>query len=233
MAAVQRRERVDLVILGGDNIYNDGSIGKVEQAFERPYRELLQAGVPFHAVLGNHDIRTNNGNDQLTYPGFGMKGRWYTLRRGPVEFFMLDTNVNTAWQHQLPWLKRVLAASDAPWKVMVGHHPIYSSGFYGNDRQAIARLTPLMRRYGVQLSINGHDHNYERSRPLDGTTFLTVGNGGASLRPVAQGPTTARAFSRFGFSELHADADSLTIEAWSSSGERLDRARLNRAGALI
>jgi 3',5'-cyclic AMP phosphodiesterase CpdA len=208
-------------------------MSRVEAAFERPYRDLLRAGVPFHAVLGNHDIRTENGAGQLAYPGFGMKGRWYALRRGPVEFVMLDTNGNVAWQHQLPWLKRVLAASSAPWKVVVGHHPIYSSGLYGNDRAAIARLTPLFRRHGVQLYINGHDHNYERSRPLDGTTYLTVGNGGASLRPVAPGPDSARAVSTFGFASLHADAGSLTIEAWNTSGQRLDRARLDRGGALI
>lgn len=232
MATLHRRDPVDLVILGGDNIYNAGEMSRVEAAFERPYRELLKTGVPFHAVLGNHDIRTSNGAGQLAYPGFGMKGRWYSLRRGPVEFFMLDTNGNAAWQHQLPWLKRALAASSAPWKVVVGHHPLYSSGLYGNDRAAIARLTPLFRRHGVQLYINGHDHNYERSRPIDGTTYLTVGNGGASLRPVVPGPNSARAVSTHGFASLRADAEQLTIEAWDSSGQRLDKAKLNRSGAL-
>lgn len=231
MAALQRRDPVDLVILGGDNIYNEGEISKVGAAFERPYRELLQAGVPFHAVLGNHDIRTANGAGQLAYPGFGMKGRWYTVRRGPVEFFMHDSNVD--WPQQRTWLRASLAASTAPWKVLVGHHPIYSSGFYGDDRETIARLTPLLARHGVQLYINGHDHNYERSRPINGTTYLTVGNGGAALRPVLPGPNSARAVSTYGFASLHADADSLTIEAWDTSGQRLDKARLNRSGSVI
>ena len=233
MAALQRRDPVDLVILGGDNIYNEGEMSRVGVAFEQPYRELLRAGVPFHAVLGNHDIRTANGAGQLADPGFGMKGRWYTVRRGPVEFVMLDTNTNATWQHQLPWLKRVLGASSAPWKVVVGHHPIHSSGLYGDDRAAIARLTPLFQRHGVQLYIHGHDHNYERSRPINGTTHLNVGNGGATLRPVVPGPESARAASTYGFASLHADADSLTIEAWHTSGQRIDRAVLNRSGALI
>lgn len=233
MGALHGRDPADLVILGGDNIYNEGEMSRVVAAFERPYRELLRAGVPFHAVLGNHDIRTSNGSGQLAYRGFGMGGRWYALRRGPVEFFLIDTNGNAAWQHQMPWLKRSLAASNAPWKVVVGHHPIYSSGFYGNDRAAIARLTPLFRRHGVQLYINGHDHNYERSRPIDGTTYLTVGNGGASLRPVAPGPNSLRAFSLHGFSSLHADSERLTIEAFQSNGSRLDRGVINRDGALV
>ena len=232
MAAMHRRSPVDLVLLGGDNIYPQGDMRLVEATFERPYRDLLQGGVPFHAVLGNHDIRTDNGAPQVAYPGFGMKGRWYSLRRGPVEFVMLDTNVTAAWQHQMPWLKKTLAASTARWKVVVGHHPIYSSGFYGDDRSAIARLTPLFRRHGVQLYINGHEHNYERTRPIEGTTYLTVGNGGASLRPVVAGANTARAFSTHGFASLSVDGDDLTIQAWNSEGQRLDRARLRPNGSL-
>ena len=233
MAALHRRDPVDLVVMGGDNIYDGGDIRQVGARFERPYRELLAAGVPFHAVLGNHDIRTANGAGQLAYPGLGMKGRWYSLRRGPVEFLMIETNRNVPWQHQLPWLKRALSASTAPWRVIVGHHPIYSSGLYGNDPRAIARLTPLMRRHGVQLYIHGHDHNYERSRPIDGTTYLNVGNGGAVLRPVVMGPTSARAVSSFGFTSLHADGERLRIEAWSSQGLLLDRVALNRSGQVL
>ena len=85
----------------------------------------------------------------------------------------------------------------------------------------------------MQLYINGHDHNYERSVPIGGTTYLTVGNGGAALRPVVPGPNSANAVSTYWFASLQADPDSLTIEAWSSSSKRLDKARLNRSGALI
>ena len=228
MAAVHRQRPVDLVIMAGDNIYDNGNLNRVEATFLRPYRQLLEARVPFHAVLGNHDIRTDNGDPQVRYPLFGMKGRWYTLRRGPVEFFMLDTNVNAAWQHQLPWFKQALASSTAPWKVVVGHHPIRSSGLYGDDPVAIARLVPWMQRHGVQLYINGHDHNYERSKPIDGITYLTVGGGGATLRPVLPGPNRARAVSAYSFAELSFTPTELTIEAWNSQGQRLDQARLAR-----
>ena len=65
MAALHRRDPVDLVVMGGDNIYDNGDMREVGAKFERPYRELLKAGVPFHAVLGNHDIRSNNGAEQI------------------------------------------------------------------------------------------------------------------------------------------------------------------------
>ena len=226
MAAVHQRKPVDLVLMAGDNIYPDGDLKKVEATFLTPYRALLKAGVPFHAALGNHDIRTGNGDPQVAYPPFGMGGRWYRLRRGPVEFFVIDTNVNAAWQHQKPWLRKALAASTAPWKVVVGHHPLYSSGFYGDDPQAIARLTPLFRQYGVQLYINGHDHHYERSRLIDGTTYLIVGGGGASLRPVVPDEHSARAVSVYSFAELTATAQELKLVAWDEKGRQIDSAVL-------
>jgi len=233
MAAVHRRQPVDLVLMGGDNIYPSGDLALVEQTFRRPYRQLLEAGVPFHAVLGNHDIRTRNGEPQLAYPPFGMKGRWYTLRRGPVAIFLIDTNVNAPWQHQLPWLRRELAASDAPWKVVVGHHPLYSSGFYGNDRTAIARLAPLFSRHRVQLYINGHDHNYERSKPIKGTTYLTVGGGGAVLRPVVATEQSARAVSVHSFAEITVVGERMMISGWDLRGRPIDRAVINPAGATV
>jgi 3',5'-cyclic AMP phosphodiesterase CpdA len=226
MAAVHRRQPVDLVLLGGDNIYPDGDLKRVEATFLRPYRALLAAGVPFHAALGNHDIRTGNGDPQVAYRPFGMGGRWYSLRRGPVEIFVIDTNVNAPWQHQKPWLRRALAASTAPWKLVVGHHPIYSSGLYGDDPSAAARLGPLFRQYGVQLYINGHEHHYERSKPIDGTTYLVVGGGGAAIRPVLPKERSARAISVYSFAELTATARELKLEAWDRQGRRIDTAVL-------
>ena len=227
MATIHRQNPVDLVIMAGDNIYPSGDLSLLETTMRRPYRELIAAKVPFHAVLGNHDIRSDNGHGQLKEPLFGMKGRWYVLRRGPVDLFMIDTNVNADWKQQLPWLQGVLAASRAPWKVVVGHHPIVSSGLYGDDRAAQRRLGPLFERYGVQLYINGHEHHYERTVPIRGTTYLIVGGGGAALRPVQPRPTTARALSRFSFAELDASSDSLTIRGWDSQGQLIDQARLS------
>jgi len=228
MAAVHRRRPVDLVLLGGDNIYPSGDMALIEATFRRPYADLLAAGVPFHAVLGNHDIRTANGVSQVAYKPFGMQGRTYNLRRGPVEFFLLDTNGNADWQRQLSWLRTVLARSTAPWKVVVGHHPIYSSGLYGNDPGLQAKLAALMRKHGVQLYINGHEHNYERSVPIDGITYLVVGGGGASLRPVIATAQSARAISVHSFAELEATTGELSITAWDKTGRQIDRAVLTR-----
>jgi 3',5'-cyclic AMP phosphodiesterase CpdA len=228
MAERHRLQPVDLVLLGGDNIYPNGDIALLQKTVVHPYRALLQAGVPFHAVLGNHDIRTANGVAQLREPVLGMGGRWYNLRRGPVEFFLLDTNTNAAWQHQMPWLKNALARSTAPWKVVVGHHPLYSSGLYGDDPRLQAKLLPLFERYQVQLYINGHEHNYERTLPLHGTTFLIVGGGGAWLRPVLGNRNSARAVSAYSFAEIEVVGDQMRLSAWNAKGKRIDQTVINR-----
>ena len=228
MAAVHRRQPVDLVLLAGDNIYPSGDIRLVGKTFEEPYAALLAAKVPFHAVLGNHDIRTENGNPQIAYRPYGMKGRFYSVRKGDVEFFMLDTNGNAPWSQQLSWFRSALAASKAPWKVVVGHHPIYSSGLYGNNPELRAKLSSLMQRHGVQLYINGHEHNYERSRPIDGITYLVVGGGGAYLRPVLPTAQSAKAVSAYSFAELEATDKTLTVTAWDRNGKQIDRGVLVR-----
>lgn len=224
MAAVHRRQPVDLVVLAGDNIYPSGDIRLIGKTFEQPYAELLAAKVPFHAVLGNHDIRTDNGKPQLAYRPYGMKGRFYSVRQGDVEFFMLDTNGNAPWKEQLSWFRSALAKSKASWKVVVGHHPIYSSGFYGNNSALREKFSSLMQRHGVQLYINGHEHNYERSKPIDGITYLVVGGGGASLRPVLPTAQSAKALSVFSFAEIEAGPKTLTVTAWDRNGKRIDRA---------
>ncbi len=70
MTNYHRQNPYDLVVMAGDNIYTNGEIEKIGAVFERPYANLLKAGVKFQAVLGNHDIRTNNGDRQLKYFGF-------------------------------------------------------------------------------------------------------------------------------------------------------------------
>jgi Calcineurin-like phosphoesterase len=212
-----------LAVLGGDNIYTNGEMEKINAVFERPYAELLKQGVEFHAALGNHDIRAQNGELQLKYAPFHMGGRYYTYQKETVQFFVLDTNTNTNWTTQLTWLEKALRASKAPWKVVYGHHPVYASGVYGTDSEMVARLAPLFKRYRVQLYINGHEHHYERTNPINGTTYLITGNGGANLRPVGKSAWTAYSASRYGFSALEVYGDRIEIQGIGTDGLPFDK----------
>ncbi|MGD2183660.1 metallophosphoesterase family protein [Lusitaniella coriacea] len=233
MANYHQQNPYPLVLLAGDNIYNNGEIEKVEAVFEQPYKPLLQKGVQFRASLGNHDIRTDNGDPQVAYPGFNMEGRYYTFRQENVQFFALDTNLyytrnpqnNPAGDAQLAWLERELSRSDAPWKVVFGHHQIYSSGHYGVNQAFIQKFTPLFEKYNVQLYINGHDHHYERSRDINGTTYLICG-GGAGTRSVEQSDFTAHAASRLSFATYDVYEDRIEIKGIGTDGVVFDEGEI-------
>jgi 3',5'-cyclic AMP phosphodiesterase CpdA len=212
----------DLVVLAGDNIYTDGEIEKINAVFERPYAPLLQQGVKFQAVLGNHDIRTANGDLQLKYIGFNMKGRYYTFRRENVQFFALDTNNNADWENQLKWLEQELSRTNAPWKVVFGHHPVYASGVYGSDSTLITAFTPLFQKYGVQLYINGHEHHYERTRSINGTTYLICG-GGAGTRPVGRSEWTEYSAEKLSFAAYEVYPDRIEISGIGTDNRVFDK----------
>ncbi|MGF1937678.1 MAG: metallophosphoesterase family protein [Nostoc sp. ChiQUE02] len=212
----------DLVVLAGDNIYNNGEIEKINAVFERPYQALLKQGVKFQACLGNHDIRTANGEPQVKYAGFNMKGRYYTFKRNQVQFFALDTNSNADWKNQLSWLEKELSLSKVPWKVVFGHHPIYSSGQYGSNSAFIKTFTPLFQKYGVQLYINGHEHNYERTRAIDGTTYLICG-AGAGNRPVGRSEWTEFSTSDLSFASYEVYKDRIEVAAIATDKRIFDK----------
>jgi 3',5'-cyclic AMP phosphodiesterase CpdA len=214
-----------LVLMTGDNIYENGEIEKVGGTFERPYRFLRRQKVPFYAVLGNHDIRTNNGVDQVNYSAFNMQGRYYTFTKGMAQFFALDTNDNADWSKQLIWLEKNLANSTATWKIVFGHHPVYSSGMHGSSDLLIEKLSPLFARYKVQLYLNGHDHNYERTKTIEGTTYLTCG-AGAKTRPVGNSDWTAYSTAKLSFATIDVYPQRLEIQGIDRDGQVFDRDRV-------
>ena len=227
MTKFYRQDPFPLAILAGDNIYNNGHIERIQAVFERPYQPLLQQGVKFYACLGNHDIRTKNGVDEVEYPKFNMQGRYYTFQRSIAQFFALDTNRNADWDNQLEWLDEQLSQSSAPWKIVFGHHNVYSSGMYGVNQDLVSKLTPLFKHHNVQLYINGHEHHYERTKPINGTTYLTCG-AGAQLRLVGESDWTAYSASQLSFAAYDLYADQMLIRGINKNGKLLDRAIIPR-----
>jgi hypothetical protein len=69
-----------------------------------------------------------------------------------------------AWQTwedaQAARLTAALASSNARWKMVVGHHPVYSYGGH-NSQAELQRLNAIMRSAGVVAYLNGHDHDLQ------------------------------------------------------------------------
>jgi predicted phosphodiesterase len=166
----------EFVIMMGDNMYGGEGPADFVKKFERPYKPILDAGVKFYATLGNHDDPA-----QRYYKPFNMDGkRFYSFRKGDVEFFVLDSTYITP--AQIDWLKDALAKSDAKWKIPYFHHPLYSSGAkHGSEEDLRTLIEPLFIANGVDVVFAGHEHFYERLKPQNGIYYITEG-GSAKLR---------------------------------------------------
>lgn len=179
----QQQRPYDTVLMLGDNIYPDGNPRDLPAKFERPYAELLQQGINFYAVLGNHDVRKGR-QAQINYQPFNMGGRaYYSFVKGEglVEFFGLDTTDYDEAQAQ--WFESALRESKAQWKIAFFHHPLYSSAdAHGSDLKLRARIEPLLVKYGVAAAFSGHDHTYERTTPQQGVQYFVSGAGGKLRR---------------------------------------------------
>ena len=109
---------------------------------------------------------------------------WYSFDYGPIHFVMLDgfgtRNINgtdtrfysdTINHPEVIWLKQDLAATTKKWKIVYQHFPSYSSGAHNSETNpdliAIRQfISPILERFGVDMVLQGHSHNYERSYPL-------------------------------------------------------------------
>ncbi|MFC5994867.1 metallophosphoesterase family protein [Pseudonocardia hispaniensis] len=224
-AAMDRLEEsgeFDAVLLLGDNIYPDGDVAAVQSAVFEPFGPVLDGGTDLLAVLGNHDVRTDDGEPQLA--ALGMPDRWYHVRIGPVELIMLDST-RVEDPEQLAWLERTLAAAAADgvrWTVVAQHHPPRSAGRHGSHQPSRRLLVPLFERFGVDLVLAGHDHDYQRSIPQDGIVYVVSG-GAATLRPTGREPFTAASASVYHFVELAAFDDRLELRAVDQQGRVFDR----------
>jgi 3',5'-cyclic AMP phosphodiesterase CpdA len=229
MAQYHEKQPFDTILMAGDNIYTNGEFSKINSVFALPYKDLRSRGVKFYAALGNHDVRSENGNREVNYPEFNMQGkRYYTHTHGDVRFFALESNalVNPNAPDrdaQLAWLDRELAASKARWNIVYGHHNVYSAGHYGINQVMVRDIAPILKKHNVKLFINGHDHNYQRSKPIDGTTYMVCGGGGASLYPVTAQTWTAYAKSTHSFGIVEVYQDQIVLTGIDSRGKILDR----------
>ena len=239
VAAFHAEFPFDFVILLGDNVYGSDAPAEMAKKFEAPYKPLLDAGVVFHAVLGNHDNPT-----ERFYALFNMGGeRYYTFRasRGGVSkltesgvrFFALDTGYLD--QPQLDWLEKELSSSSSDWKISFFHHPLYSSGgTHGSALESRAVLEPLFVKYGVSAAFSGHDHLYERIKPQKGGIVYWVSGAGGSLRKGDLRATdmTAKGFDRdYHFMIVEITGDDLHFQAISRTGATIDSGVVHRPGA--
>lgn len=143
---------------------------------------------------GNHENHTTlfYGNlvfpqDVDTYPQYAEL--FFSVDVGPVHIIVIDDayivspDVDPAFKGIFTdWLGADLDAATAnranvPWIITVHHHAELSSSSHGDDADVLRGreyFMPIWDKYHVDLSIAGHDHNYERIKPLNGPAGAPV-----------------------------------------------------------
>ena len=218
MIAAHQRFPFDLVIMLGDNMYGGQKPDDFVKKFERPYADLLAAGVTFRASLGNHDQPTN-----VAYKFYNMDGRYYSYVRNNVRFVALDSTQVDA--KQLQWLESTLRDAKEDWKICYFHHPLYSNAArHGSSVDLRVVLEPLFLKYGVNVVFSGHDHVYERVKPQKGIYYFVSGAAGQLRKGnVRPGEETAAYFDQDqSFMLIEVAGADMYFNAISRAGKTVD-----------
>jgi hypothetical protein len=178
------------VFTTGDNAYPAGTAEQFADCYDPSWGRHLSRTRP---SPGNHDYGTADAAGYFAYftsrAGPADRG-YYAYNRGSWRIYSLNSELITA--EQIAWLKADLAAKPSRCSLAYWHRPRFSSGKHGNYGPARAFWWPLYNA-GVELVINGHDHDYERFAPQrpNGTRYwkgvreFVVGTGGTDLRAFA------------------------------------------------
>ncbi|MDA0346653.1 MAG: metallophosphoesterase [Verrucomicrobia bacterium] len=188
-AYVNRTERaVDHYIHVGDMAYGDGTDLEFQDNFFAPYQLTLRNTVCWPA-LGNHEGHTSRGIsgfgpyfDAYVVPTRGEVGgapsgteAYYSFDIDEVHFICLDSHDldRSPDAAMAQWLRADLEQTKAKWMIAFWHHPPYTMGSHNSDREQQLiemreNFMPILESGGVDLTLTGHSHIYERSMLMDG-----------------------------------------------------------------
>ncbi len=138
----------------------------------------------------------------------------------------LDTNSvnelrNQDTKKQLLWLDSVLSNSNAKWKIVSAHHPVYSGGEHGNTAEMIELINPLLIKNNVNLFLCGHDHDMQHIiKPGYNVNYFVAGSG-SKLRLTNKTDDTKFSSSENGFLTITITKDHIRSAFIGLSGSEL------------
>jgi len=187
----------------GDLAYMNGSAANFAQCYDPAWGRHKARTRP---VPGNHEYETDRTakayfeyfGESAGEPGAG----YYAFNEGPWRIIAINDNIPFGpGSVQMIWLRTELETTRSLCTLAYWHKPLFSSGPNGtaNDAAAAKVLWTTLMDYGVDVVLNGHDHEYERFAPQDpdgkpsvnGIREFVVGTGGAhSYTPLSAKPNS-------------------------------------------
>jgi predicted phosphodiesterase len=211
----------------------------------------------FKIALGNHD--TNDQSLRAYMDKFNLDNQYYSFDYQNSHFIALSTELNERDQAGQPmFVKKDLVRSRADpnidWTIVYFHRPFYS-GSEGHIADMRKTYHPLFEEYEVDLVIQGHSHNYQRSYPLlyndlnpsrpilstreqsyyddpSGIIFIIVGTGGESIQTVDKRAYLASTFNGYGCINIEINGKSMDAEYYSDSNNTIDHFVITKENSL-
>src|ERR1035437_1054494 len=246
LGQIAELEKSKFVITGGDNYHQNGVPNARDPRWKNEYEDIYSAPslmIPWYASLGNHDylgsVEAEKEYTQIS-KRWKMPNRYYTHTEKindttDILFVHIDTSPliteyrnNDSTYHvlgqdihkQLRWIDSVLASSHALWKIVVGHHPIYSSvGNHGNTKELIDDVLPLLQKYGVRIYLCGHEHFLQYL--VHGAKIFFVWGGVFFSTPKEDGEDFKLVFGSRGFLSMTLTSESAKAVYFDDKGKSL------------
>lgn len=257
-SAVATAPDARFVIYAGDLVnrgHSDREWGEWFKAADRLHAEL--SSIP---VTGNHEYAPL----QDRQPPDSLSVQWRPQFTLPVEpelsselaetVFSLEyqgvrilvLNSNLALQEQAEWLRQELRNSNASWHIAVFHHPIFASRDATDPGETRDAWLAVFKEYGVDLVLQGHDHNYARGHisnersPSDASLSTVFVTSVAGPKMYAQRPGGWDEYSESGvvldrtaentqfFNVVEASESILSFKAYTVTGDLYDAFELRR-----
>lgn len=259
MSRVALRSNPKFVVSTGDNFYHRGIQSAQDSQVDRSWRSVYitphrSLRVPWKVVLGNHDhagVPEAQVTLNQTEPHWSMPNLYYfeTMANGAVFMAYIDTTcmfyTEKQKQHllfdgesetkeycedQLVALRNALQTSHANWKIVVGHHVMFSSGESAlheqhNHEMMRTTLLDMFRENKVAAYFNGHEHLLEHFDLGDIQLFTTgAGSKLATVSRLGHIPVENKfSLDRQGFAQavMNTEMSAMTVNFYDLFGEQV------------
>lgn len=224
---------VDFVVIAGDLSYANGNQPVWDDWFNQV--EHLSAEVPVMCAPGNHEEQDGVGaayKTRFTHPG---NGRYYAYDLNNLRFVVSTGGAFTSdgtLLNELLWLETELAQAalrrargEIDFVVFVQHFTIWTDeeGRSPNNPTLVLLEENILLRYGVDLLLVGHDHEYQRSHAMafgqpseSGYVQVCGGGGGVGIREFSgQSAWSAAQHLRYSFIEYAVEGRTIKAAAWA------------------
>jgi predicted phosphodiesterase len=210
-----------------------------DAASDEQWNDVLSSvrrhNIRLRPVVGNHDrlVGTSDRGETRFREYFpDLPDTFYRFSHEGLTFLMLNSE-----RSFLPWTEqgRFLTAELDRWSnttIVCLHRPVFTCGRRDLANQFLRRLW-LHRRLidsPTRLVLSGHHHYYDRTRPLDGITYVVSGGGGHKLYPACDPDRTTAAFragvNHYGLVDVYADR--LEVRVLDLDDHELDRFTISK-----